>query len=427
VNCVDAPVKQAALYASSPFHLKEKVARHRFLLISSLALLFCALSLPQQLNGQPAGPSQPDKTVALADTKVRVERIRVTGNTVIGTEELDAIVSPYSGKDMALSDLQKIAELITDAYRKKGYSIARAYIPQQEIKEGVVEIAVLEGRVGEIVVKGNGYYSTEFIRRHFTRVIEDMAIKHSSLETSLLLLNENPDLKATAILQAGKDPGTTDIIVNVEDKLPLHLGIDYNNFGSEFVSRHRFGAEVVLSKFLIIEGASLSIRGVMGSDPSDQLFGRASYIFPINGLGTKVGLASSGGNFVVGREFAELGIEGRTWSYSLSLTHPLMKTRFQNLTAEFGFESRDTKQFLLDALSSRDKIRLLKAGLNYDRSDNTGRNFIWLSVSQGLGEALGGMENNDPKASRSGADNRFTRANLILARFLGLPNPSRSS
>jgi len=318
---------------------------------------------------------------------------------------------------MGLSDLEKVSDLITDAYRKKGYTIARAYIPQQEIKEGVVEIAVLEGGVGEIVVKGNNHYSTDFIKRGFTRVIKDRVIKHSSLETSLLLLNEHPDLTVTAILQAGKDPGTTDIIVNVEDKFPVHLTIDYNNFGSEFVSQHRFGTELVLSKYLLVEGSSLSIRGVTGSDPSDLLFGRASYIFPINDLGTKVGLSSSGGDFVVGREFAELDIKGKIWSYGISLTHPVIKTRFQNLTAEFGFESKDTKQFLLGTLSSHDKIRLLKAGLNYDRTDSSGRNFMWLSLSRGLGEALGGMENNDPKASRMGADDRFTKADLILARF----------
>lgn len=366
---------------------------------------------------KPPGPSQPEKRQALSDAKVRVERIRITGNTVIGTEELEPIVAPYAGADMDLSDLQRVADLITDEYRKKGYSIARAYIPQQEIKEGVVEIAVLEGKVGEIVVKGNKQYSTDFIKRGFTTVIKDKAIKHSSLERSLLLLNENPDLKAAAVLQAGKEPGTTDIMVNVQDKLPLHLVVDYNNFGSEFLSRHRFGTELVLSKFLIMEGSSLSVRGVMGSDPSDLLFGRASYTLPISNFGTKLGFSAFGGDFVVGREFAELDIKGETWGYGISLTHPFIKTRFQNLTAEFGFESKDTKQFLLGSLSSRDKIRMLKAGLNYDRADTTGRNFIWLSVFQGLGDSLGAMENRDPRSSRTGADNRFTKTNLILARF----------
>ncbi len=378
-----------------------------------LVLLYSAFLLPQQLAAQKSpslGSSQSDKT------KVRIEAIRLTGNSMIATEELAAITSPYADKEMGLAELQKVAESITDEYRKRGYILARAYIPEQEIEDGVVEIAILEGRLSEIIIRGNKHYSAGFIRRAFTRVVEDKSIKASSLEKSLLLLNENPDLKGTAVLQAGKGIGTTDIIVNVEDRYPFRMAMDYNNFGSRFVSRHRFGSEISFGNFFI-EGSSFSVRGVMGSEPSDFLFGKASYFLPLNTLGTKLGFSSSGGNFEVGREFAELDIKGKTWSYGISLTHPLIKTRFQNLSGEFGFESKDSKQFLLGSLSSRDKTRMLKAGLNYDRTDSTGRNFVSFYLLQGLGDALGGMGKNDPMSSRRGADNSFTRANLNLARL----------
>jgi hemolysin activation/secretion protein len=59
---------------------------------------------------------------------------------------------------------------------------------------------------------------------------------------------------------------------------------------------------------------------------------------------------------------------------------------------------------------------MLKTGLNYDWIDSTGRNYISLSLYQGLGQALGAMENNYAKSSRYGADNRFTKAYLNLAR-----------
>jgi len=55
--------------------------------------------------------------------------------------------------------------------------------------------------------------------------------------------------------------------------------------------------------------------------------------------------------------------------------------------------------------------------LNYDWFDSTGRNFITLSVFQGLGDVLGAMDNNTQKSSRLGADNRFTKAYLNLARL----------
>jgi hemolysin activation/secretion protein len=349
-------------------------------------------------------------------TKVLVKAYRITGTSVIDGAELESTVAPYVGREMELTDLEKVADLVTAEFRDKGYSLARAHIPAQEIQDGVVEIAVLEGRLGEIIVKGNRNYSTEFIKRGLAPVVRDGAIKQNSIEKSLLILNEYSDLKATAVLESGKERGTTDVVVNVEDKLPFHLMIDYDNFGTESVSKNRFGAELNLGRFLIVEGSSLSLRGVIGSDPRTYHYGRASYLVPINGYGTKLGFLGYGGDFDVGQALAEFNITATTWGYSPYLTHPFVKTRSQNLSGEFGFESKDSTQFLLGSLFSRDKIRMLKAGLNYDWIDSLGRNFITLSVFQGLGDAFGAMENNDTKSSRFGADNRFTKAFLNWAR-----------
>jgi hemolysin activation/secretion protein len=348
---------------------------------------------------------------------VRVRAFKITGNDVLATSFLEPILAPYVDKELDLTQLQAIADLITEEYRRHGYALARAYIPQQEITEGEVEIAVLEGRLGAIEVRGNQSYSAGFVKGYFAPLIEEKAIKQSSLERSLLILNDFRDLRATAFLQAGKEPGTTDIIVNVEGKLPLHLALDYNNFGSTTVSRNRFGAEIEVAKFLPIEGSSLSIRGVMGSKASDFLYGRTAFTLPVNKYGTKLGLSVSGGNFDVGQEFADLDITGKSWDYVIALSHPFIKTRFQSLTAEFGFESKDADQFLLDTLSSRDKIRMLKAGIDFNSTDGSGGNVVSFSINQGLGHTLGAMQNNDPNSSRVHADNRFTRFSLNAARF----------
>jgi hemolysin activation/secretion protein len=351
-----------------------------------------------------------------AVAKVRIRSVKVTGNHVISTEELKPVLQPYAEKELDFSELEKIAGDITEEYRKRGYTLARAYIPAQDIEDGVVEVTVLEGKVGAIFIKGNESYSTDFIKRGFNPVVEEGAIRHSSLEKSLLLLNEYPDLKLTAALEAGEQPGTTDIVATVEDRMPLHLTVDYDNFGTPSVSKNRFGMEVNLGRFLLVEGASLSLRGVIGSDPKSFHYGRASYFVPINNYGTKIGILAYGGDFDVGQALSEFNITSTTWGYGLYLTHPFLRTRIQNLTGEFGFESKDATQFILGDLFSRDKIRMLKAGLNYDWIDSTGRNFISFSLFQGLEGAFGAMENNDPKSSRPGADNRFTKGFLNLAR-----------
>jgi hemolysin activation/secretion protein len=383
-----------------------KVRRVTTIVQISLVLLWVTLF---QQNGRA-------QDYPLPTTRVLVKAYKITGTSIIDGAELESLVAPHVGRDMELAELEKVAELVTAEFKERGYNLARAYIPVQEIKDGIVEIAVLEGKLGEIIVKGNKNYSSEFVKRGFTAVVRDGAVKQSSLEKSLLVLNEYPDLKATAVLEAGKEFGTTDIVATVEDKLPLHLVLDYDNFGTESVSKNRFGLEVNLGRFLIVEGSSLSLRGVIGSDPKSYHYGRASYLLPINGYGTKLGFLGYGGDFDVGQALSEFNITATTWGYGPYLTHPFVKTRTQNLTGEFGFESKDATQWLLGSLFSRDKLRMLRVGLNYDWTDGTGRNFISLSVFQGLEEAFGGMENNDPQSSRFGADTRFTKAYVNWAR-----------
>jgi hemolysin activation/secretion protein len=348
--------------------------------------------------------------------RVRVRTFNVTGNSVLSTSLLQKILARYVDQELSLSELQEAADSITEEYRRQGYALARAYVPQQDIVNGEIEIAVLEGRAGAIEVRGNQSYSSEFVRRHFDPVADAKSINQKTLERALLVLNDYRDLKATAFLKSGTESGTTDIIVNVEDKLPLHFAFDYNNFGSSAVSRHRFGTEMELGKFLPVEGSSLAIRAVMGSRTNDFLYGRTSFTLPVNPYGTRVELSASGGDFDVGEELAELDITGKSWDYTIGLSHPLFKTRFQSLTAEVGFVSQDAKQFLLGTLSSRDKIRLLQASIGFNSTDGSGRNLVSFSIHQGLGEVFGAMENNDPKSSRLHADNRFTRFSLNAGR-----------
>ena len=49
-----------------------------------------------------------------------------------------------------------MAARITDLYREHGYILARAYVPAQEMRDGAVEIGVVEGRVGKIVSQAEG-------------------------------------------------------------------------------------------------------------------------------------------------------------------------------------------------------------------------------------------------------------------------------
>ncbi|BCA55374.1 putative Hemolysin activation/secretion protein [Nitrospira sp. KM1] len=348
-----------------------------------------------------------------------VKGFSFAGNTAVSESELEAVTKPYTGRSLTLAELEGVADAVTEHYRQKGYTLATAYIPQQNIQFGMVTVAVLEGRVGNISVTGNRHYSTDFIRRNFAQAMEDNVVKNAALERGLLLLNEYPDLKVSAVLEPGPSTGSTNIRLQAEDKRPLHVTVDYNNYGFNTISRNRFGLGVEAGNVLF-DGATMNLNGIIGDHPDQLQFVTGAYAVPIGAHGTKLVASGSGGRFDVGAELAALQFRGTITTYDIAMTHPFAKSRFQSLLAEAGFASKDNKLFALGTLTGDDAVRMLKAGVNYDRLDLSGRSYVSLYGYQGLGELLGGMDDNSSLSTRKGADNRFTKATLNAGRIQSL-------
>jgi hemolysin activation/secretion protein len=352
-----------------------------------------------------------------ADSAIQVTRFEISGNKVLSEQVFSGIFETYVGKEMEIADLEKVASLVTNEYRKRGYTIAKAYIPEQKVSDGVVKVAVLEGRVGHIRIEGNHpFYPDDFIMKYFEPVMKKEAFHQQTMERAVLLLNDFLKLNVKTALQAGKEPGTTDVIVKAENMCPMQWAFDYNNFGSKYVSRDRFGAQLDLGNILKT-GSLLSIRGVSGGDPSDLLYGRGQYTLPLNAQGTKLGVYYARGDFDVVTELADLGITGREESWGFFINHPFIRKTNLSVSGEFGFDSKNVDQFMLDTDASSDRIRSVRAGLSAESIDASGRFFSSVFLTQGLGNNFGGMTDNDPNASRANGDNRFTRANLEVMRL----------
>ena len=373
---------------------------------------------PAQSIEERSAPPAPESSRQPTRSAI-VKGFLFSGNTVIGTEQLESITELYIGQALELPLLESAAQAVTEYYRKKGYTLASAYVPQQDVKFGVVELAVLEGRIGDVTVSGNKYYSSSFIKSHFAQAMEENVARNESLERGLLLLNEYPGLKTSATLEPGKSSGATDVHVTAQDKRPLHFMLDMNNYGFNNISRYRFGAGVEVGNVLV-DGGTLTLNGIMGNHPNQLLFGMANYSMPIGVHGTKLVIGGSNGKFDVGAELAALKIRGRITTGDLAVIHPFTKSRFQNLLGEFGFSLKDNKLTVLDNLIGDDAIRALKLGVNWDRLDLSGRWYASVYGFQGLGQFLGGMSDNSPQATRQGADNRFTKATLATGRIQSL-------
>ena len=82
---------------------------------------------------------------------IRVTSLNITGQTIFSQAQLLAVTSFRSGGDFTLSQLRQFAAQISAYYNDRGYFLAQAYLPAQDIRGGAVTIAVIEGRYGKTV------------------------------------------------------------------------------------------------------------------------------------------------------------------------------------------------------------------------------------------------------------------------------------
>jgi hemolysin activation/secretion protein len=349
--------------------------------------------------------------------KIKVNRFTFTGYTVLSLGTLESIVEPYQGQELTMGQIKDVANLITREYRNQGYLLAWAYVPAQTVKEGVVEIAIVEGKVDKVVVSGNKYYRRDFISRHLGAMEGQPVLSIDSLERSLMVLNDVPNLEAKATLRAGAKPGTTDIYVEVKDQYPVKGSLDYDNLGNESVSEHRLGASIdVLNLWYI--GHELSVRGMVGFEFENLKYGRVEYRAPIGTGGFRASAWLAYMDYrAQGGVLDILDPNGSGPSYGVSGSYPLIKNRATVLTVEAGFYARDQEQIVFDIRQSFDHVRAASLLAELDHTDSwAGRSILGVEVRKGLGDVMGGTSEDD-EPSRVGASNDFTKFTVDAMRI----------
>jgi hemolysin activation/secretion protein len=287
-------------------------------------------------------PPEPRPALPVSPTlKVQVTRFTFSGNTLFTDEQLEQVVQEFIGKELDFEALTDAATKVRAYHRERGYFLAQAYLPQQAIRNGVVEIAVIEGRVGIV----------ELQRRPATRLAEWLLagildahlktgdiITETGLEKPLLLINDLPTAAVTSEIRPSRTVGAADLRVNVDQGVGLFNGyIDFDNHGSRFTGEYRLGASLNMNNPLTI-GDQATFR-VFGTD-EQMYFGRAAYLVPLGFYGTRVGLSVTQFNYTLAKDFAPLLASGEGLVKSAFAFHPLYRTRNTNLIGQFAYEDK---------------------------------------------------------------------------------------
>ena len=362
-----------------------------------------------------------DQPLQDSGVKFKINDVKFDDNLIFSPEQLGVIVKGFIGTTIAVGDLKNVTGAVTAFYREKGYFLTRAYLPPQTIKDGIVAISVREGRLGNIIIKGNKRYSRDLIRNTLKIIRGEGAIRTDDVERALLLLMDNPGLTVKVTFKPGDRPGTSDIVLDATEAFPLTVQLDYDNFGSKFVSEHRAGLALGINNPLGV-GDALNLRGVMGISPDSLTYGRAEYVLPLGYSGLRFGINYSYMKYNLGRDLAELDAGGSSQGAGLWLSYPIVRSRSMNWFVEGGFDAKDVAQSLFQQDIAKDKVRHAHIGTSLQWLDVIGGyNVISLKGYQSFAHILDGMDQTYTDTIRLNTDVIYSKLEASVTRIQSFP------
>ena len=386
--------------------------------------------IEQQYEIKPLSPDKeipfvevdiPEQTFDMPDSeKVFIKKIEVVDGKIFSTKDLKELLASYEDRDLSMKDMNELCSKIQAKYAKKGYFLVRVYLPEQDIEEGLLKVAVLEATLGSVEVIGNKYYKSRFIASYLDRFI-GKTINYNDLLKALLLINENTDLQVGAIFRKGKQFGTVDVILRAYDERPIHINVDGNNYGSRVTSIGRYGIRGDLGN-CFFNGDTLSLIGAFGV-PLDRLrFVDGIYSAPLNRRGSELEFSYLYSDFDVG-QLQELNLSGKTQVAATKFTQALQRKKRLNTDVYTGFAYKQIKNFQQEQVSAYDKLRVVSLGCNVDYMDSVGgRNVANITGFGGIPNFLGGLPAVDSNlCSRKGAGGRFIYMDANYQRIQRLP------
>ena len=322
--------------------------------------------LPRESTG--VLPETPERRSPPLDAAVRfvVRGFHVRGAEAFPEAELQALIAEGIGQELTLADIDALAQRITRRYRDAGYPLARAYLPAQEIRDGIVDVAVLEGRLGALRIDNQSTLRDSQVAARLAGLKEGEAIAGDALERELLLLSDLPGVEVASTLRPGASVGTTDLDVRLSGKSPYGGSVELDNYGDRYSGSARLGGNFTAGNLFGLSD-TVALRA-LASELME--YGRLAWQVPVGPAGTQLGAAWSQMHYRLGKDFADLDAHGTARIGSLYLLHPFVRGRSANLNGQLNY---DAKRLVDDIDStgtrSRKSIDLWTAGLSGDRID----------------------------------------------------------
>ncbi len=363
--------------------------------------------------------SPPLTEILPGGAQVELKALRITGNTRFTEAELLASLGAVTGKSYDLGGLKGFANQISEHYRAAGYSFAMAYLPAQDMKDGILIVEVVEGRYGMIQAIGDPDLKAR-AQTFLASLFSGAVIESAPLERAALIMDDLPGVRVSPILRPGREVGTGDLDVQVERTARFGGEIGFDNYGNRYTGYNRVRLNLNAdSAFLLGDQFTLSS---LYTDEKMWL-GNLGYSLPLGASGLRGQVSYAHTAYMLGREFASADASGTAKITTMGLTYPIIRSQRANLNLSWSLQHKELYDEQGAANTQTDKSsNLMPLSLGFNQRDGllgggiTYGSLTWVYGQLDLGASV--IAQDQATARTQGS---FNKLNLDVARIQVLP------
>lgn len=300
---------------------------------------------PEELIPPSQDPDTPETPPGELPDGIVVERFEIKGSTVFSQEQIAQVTAPFLNRPLSFAELLQVRSAITKLYQDNGYINSGAFIPPQEVADGIVVIEVLEGGVEEINVEVDGRLRSSYVGSRLALATKN-PLNINQLVEALQMLRLDPLIdNISSELSASPTPGSSILDVQVTTADTFELRTFFNNGRSPSVGTFRRGAGFTEANLLGFgDSLSFDYSNTDGSDSFD-----VSYTFPINARNGSLRFAyGTTSSEVIEDPFDELDIDSESRYYEFTYRQPIVQTPNEEFVLGLTFSRQESETSILD-------------------------------------------------------------------------------
>lgn len=401
---------QAVPNSIAPSHIEEQFNRKPIEPEKPLAPFI------PELGVTPTQPA-PDKAVET----FLLHDVAVEDATVYPAASFKSIFADSIGKRITLAQAQDIVTRITARYRKDGYMLSQAIIPQQNLKNGILHIHVVEGFFDQVNIENNHPERDKrnLIKAYAEKIKKEHPANIYTLERYMLLITDLPGVSAQSVIKPSSTThGAADLVIKVTNKA-VDANFTSDNRGTKYIGPYQEQLSVSENSLAGI-GERTTLTGINTLPASEMHYWSIEHEEQLDTEGTKLTLMASSVRTHPGDVLSKLDITGISDEFTATVSHPFIRSRINNLTGRIVFDAHNTDNEAFGNMLDDDRVRAARLGMNYNTSDRwNGINLADISISKGLswpGATDAGSDRTRPFIG----DQEFIKSNVKLSRLQDL-------